>query len=366
MTQIDSLRQTCSRPLFLPLWAIGLLAIGACSSDDGVAPDPEEEAFDLRPILQNEADNVILATYADLDLASADLLDAVVTLRDATTGANLEAARSAWRATRIPWESSESFLFGPVDTQGLDPALDSWPVNEVDLASVLDGDQELTQAFVAGLEGTLKGFHTVEFLLWGVDGSKASGDFTDREFAYLLAATQVLEADATALATSWDPDGDDFAAELSSAGDGSTIWQSEKAGVQELVNGMIVIADEVANGKINDPLAQQSVFPVESRFSGNSLTDFRNNIESVRSIYTGDYAGSEGPGVDELIRSLDSDLDERFLGQVDAAISAIQAVPEPFRDAIFENTGDVEAAQEAVREILQILEEEIAPAVSAL
>ncbi|MDZ7780718.1 MAG: imelysin family protein [Gemmatimonadota bacterium] len=366
MTKIESLRHTCSRLPFLLLLAIGVLGIGACSSDDGVGPDPEEEAFDLRPILQNEADNVILATYADLDLASEGLLDAVVALRDATTEANLEAARSAWRATRVPWESSESFLFGPVDTQGLDPALDSWPVNEVDLAAVLEGDQELTQGFVAGLEGTLKGFHTIEFLLWGVDGSKAPGDFTDREFEYLIAATQALEADATALNTAWDPGGDNFAAELSSAGDGSTIWQSEKAGVQELVNGMIVIADEVANGKINDPLAQQSVFPVESRFSGNSLTDFRNNIESIRNIYTGDYGGSEGMGVDELIRDLDGDLGQRFVDQVDAAISAIQAVPEPFRDAIFDHTAEAEAAQEAVREILQILEEEIAPAVSEL
>ena len=89
-------------------------------------------------MLNDFANTVVLATYTDLDNKAGELLAAVKTLEADTSQGNLEKAQQAWIATRTPWEQSEAFLFGPVDTQGLDPALDSWPVDRVNLQSVLD------------------------------------------------------------------------------------------------------------------------------------------------------------------------------------------------------------------------------------
>ena len=78
-------------------------------------------------MLNDFANTVVLATYTDLDNKAGELLAAVKALAADTSQGNLEKAQQAWKATRTPWEQSEAFLFGPVDTQGLDPALDSWP-----------------------------------------------------------------------------------------------------------------------------------------------------------------------------------------------------------------------------------------------
>ena len=47
------------------------------------------------------------------------------------------------------------FLFGPVDSQGIDPAMDSWPVNRTDLDAVLNGSNTLDIPFVTALDDTL-------------------------------------------------------------------------------------------------------------------------------------------------------------------------------------------------------------------
>ena len=41
----------------------------------------------------------------------------------------------------MPWEQSEAFLFGPVDILGLDPNMDSWPLDQVAIVNILNSRQ---------------------------------------------------------------------------------------------------------------------------------------------------------------------------------------------------------------------------------
>ena len=69
--------------------------------------------------------------------------------------------------------AKRSFLFGPVDILGLDPNMDSWPLDQVAIVNILesgnfddlnweDGDTE--EEITASQE--VRGFHTLEFLLF--------------------------------------------------------------------------------------------------------------------------------------------------------------------------------------------------------
>jgi uncharacterized iron-regulated protein len=341
---------------------VGFVASACGDSDGGPGPAP---SFDAGPLLENVALDVVTATYQDLDAEAADLVAAVGALASSRSEADLAAARTAWRATRVPWERSEGFLFGPVSVEGLDPALDSWPVNVVDLQGVLASPSALTKDFIDGLEGTLKGFHTIEYLLFGEDGLKAASDLTDRELEYLQATTESLKGATATLSAAWSPSGENFAANLIDAGESGSVYVSRRAAVQELLNGMITIADEVGNGKINDPFSQQDVTLEESRFSNNSKNDFQDNIRSLRSVYTGDYT-SAGPGLDELVSSEDPALDARLKSEIDAAIAAIAAIPGDFGSAIFAAPAAVETAQRAVRQVQQTLEQDVTPLVEGV
>ena len=335
---------------------VSTMCVFAACKDDVTTP-----ITDYSALLSNVSNNVILKTYIDLNTKADALAMSLATLEATKTTANLDAARTAWRTARIPWEQNEGFLFGPVDQQGIDPSIDSWPVNVADLDAVLASSNTLNKNYIDGLEGTLKGFHTLEYLLFGENGTKTVNDFTPRQFEYLRACAQSLKGSTQKLYDAWRPDGQNFIQNVVNAGKTGSIYPSQKAAVQEFVDGCIVIADEVGNGKINEPFAQQNVKLEESRFSANSKADFADNIRSIRNVYVGGMGVSSGEGLSNIIKNTDATLDTKIKNQIEAAITAIEGIPGTFTTAISQQKAAVSTAQIKVRELQATLEGELKP-----
>ena len=352
---------TLSTFLALSIFFIGCGLVGCGNDDDDdndTASSDGTSTFDAATTLNDFANKVVLATYTELDNRAGDLLTAVKALEADTTQANLGQAQAAWKATRKPWEQSEAFLFGPVDTQGLDPALDSWPVNQVDLDGVLASGQTLTEASIDALEDTLKGFHTIEYLLFRDGNQRKAADITPRELEYLAATAANLKSKTAQLRNAWDASGENYAAEVANAGTSSTIYKSQKDAMQEMVNGMIVIADEVANGKISDPFNERDTTLVESQFSFNSIIDFQDNIRGIQNVYMGKFT-ADGQGLNEFVKGVDAGLDARFQTEVQTAINTIGAIPDPFSDSITAQHAAVQGAIDATSTVQQTLEDDI-------
>ena len=325
------------------IFLLMILTVGVvgCSKDDSTST-----IDDYSVQLTNLTNNVIIATYDDLSSKAEELLTVVEQLAAARTAINLNKARGAWRDARVPWESSEGFLFGPVDTKGIDPAIDDWPVNTIDLDGVLASSNTLTEAYIDGLETGLKGFHTIEYLLWGADGSKQIADFTDREFEYLLATVENLKNKTNILSGSWSSSGENYGSNLINAGETGSLYISQKAALEQLVEGIVGICDEVGSGKIAGPLGDNSPNPVEeeSRFSHNSKNDFANNMRSISNIYNGNYhVGTTG--LSSIINEKNGELDQRVLSAITAAINSIENINGNFSDAIYNSRQSVEDAK---------------------
>ncbi|MCO6461515.1 MAG: hypothetical protein J5I59_08935 [Saprospiraceae bacterium] len=316
--------------------------------------------------INNIVDNVIIATYRKLDNSADTLVRGMIKLKEMKTNDQLEAVREAWRQTRIPWEQSEGFLFGPVDSKGIDPGIDSWPVNVEDLNAVLESNDILTKEYIDLLEGTLKGFHTIEWLIFGETGNKNISEFTDRQFDYLISCTQSLKGSTAQLLHEWNKEGNDFENTVKSAGQaGNNVYPSEKAVLLEFNDGIITIADEVANGKIDEPFTSQNLLFEESRFSANSKNDFANNIRSIQNIYLGGI-NKEGPGLSSIVAADNKDLDQNIRKSISDAINAIEGIPGTFSDAVFTNKAAVQNAQTKVRDLLQLLQSELTPYLNSL
>ncbi|MEO0311769.1 MAG: hypothetical protein RIQ89_1426 [Bacteroidota bacterium] len=339
------------------LCASSILILVACNKDD--APAPAAAAPNYSDNISNITNNVIIATYADLDAKVSTLVNQLSTLEATPSIANLEASRQAWRDARKPWEQSEGFLFGPVDQQGYDPNMDSWPVNVVDLDAVLNNGNVLTKAYIDALDGTLKGFHTIEYLLWGTDGNKQFNSFTTREFEYLKACAQSLKGVTADLYNAWIPSGGNFSNNLLTAGNGSTLYPSQKSALQEFVNGVITIADEVANGKINDPLSTGDVTLEESRFSANSKADFADNMRSIRNVYIGSLSSLGGKSISSIVSETNASLDAQVKQAIEQSITSIEAIPGTFTTAITANPQAIQAAQTKVRDLQNILQNDL-------
>ena len=134
-----------------------------------------EDETELKAIVADYVDVVVLPTYRDLAEANANLHAAVQTLATNPSDLTFELAAKAWMAARQPWEMSEAFLFGPVDELGLDPNMDSWPLDQDAIKNVLasgdftgldwSGDFDEEDEGIADAQ-SIRGFHTLEFLLF--------------------------------------------------------------------------------------------------------------------------------------------------------------------------------------------------------
>lgn len=134
-----------------------------------------EGEAELKAIVADYVDVVVLPTYKDLKEANAALHLAVQNLAANPSDGTFETAAMAWMAARQPWEMSEAFLFGPVDELGLDPNMDSWPLDQDAIKNVLrsgdfngldwSGEYDEENEGIADAQ-SIRGFHTLEFLLF--------------------------------------------------------------------------------------------------------------------------------------------------------------------------------------------------------
>ena len=124
-----------------------------------------------------------------------------------------------------------------------------------------------------------------------------------------------------------------------------------------MIEGITIIADEVGNGKIGDPYATKDVLSVESQFSWNSLNDFTNNIRSIQNVYNGGY-GADGTGLDEFVKSKNTELHNRIVTEINGAIAAINSIPEPFRNNLNADA-PIQAAVEACNKIFNTFESDV-------
>jgi predicted lipoprotein len=355
---------------FLTIFALAAVVF-SCSDDDDNGSDTVTADYDVH--LTNVANNVIVETYKDLAQKGVALLTEAQDFQGDVTASNLDEVRQAWRSAREPWEKSEGFLFGPVDTEGVDPAIDSWPVNVSDMDDLLNDTTNhptITESSVEGQVDEAKGFHLIEYLLWGIDGNKQVADFTPRELEYLVAACANLEDRTAFLHNSWKSNDGNFVANFLNAGQTGSIYVSQKAALQDLLDGMITIADEVANGKIETPFNGENgegfnPEEEESRFSHNSKLDFANNIRSISNVYNGKFS-IDGLGISDVVAEFNPTLDATFQQQILDAIEAIETIPGTFTDAIENNRPAVANAQTKVRDVLETLQAGISNVIGGL
>lgn len=380
--------------------AAAMLATGCSSSNNGES----RVFFDATGVTATAANSIITQTYKNLNTAAANLLVAVQALADGdATEAELNTAQEAWRAARVPWESSEGFLFGPVASLGVDPAIDSWPLNTPDLKEFLANNPNASKADIENAGDDLRGFHALEWLLFGLDddgainSDMAVADLKNQTGAinYLVALASAFTDQTQQLEDSWTTDFNGngaYADDVANPGAGQ-LFASQAGVLEELINGMIGIVDEVSSAKIADPLgvsiADADTSQVESQYSWNSLTDFYNDMQSVLNLYSGTLGFSPSTnaistadnGIYAFVSAHNTELADRVLQEIitsqekialikgdgDASTPVISGAALPFREQIKTESGRalINDAIDALLVTLTSLEGEVLPLVTA-
>lgn len=344
------------------LIVLSLFAVVSCTKEPESTDTPITQDETVT-VLRDFSNVVARSVYNDLASRTEALESGVAIFVQTNSETDLITCKQNWRNAREAWEKSEAFLFGPVATENIDPRIDTWPVNFVDLEGELGGSQAFTTDYVNSLQDALKGFHPIEYLLFGEDGNKTAAEFTQREKEYLVALTANLKQLTGDLNHGWSADNaNNYAQHVIAAGSGSEVYDTQLAAYEEIVNAMIGIAEEVAGGKMSEPFLAQDPNLEESPFANNSITDFTNNIKGIEAVYLARYT-SDGKGLEDLVRTYNLQLDGEIKLRIASSSAALQNITVPFGDAITQQPVQVQAAIDAITDLKDLLESELLPLV---
>lgn len=342
---------------FLLFAITGLLFSFGCKKEE-VLNDTNSSQLEQN-ILNDFASVLVYPNYVEISSRANSLNNRIQSFVIQPSDSALDLIRQAWKDTRSEWELSESYLFGPVEDFNYDPMMDDWPINHVDMDSLLATTSPLTPSDIESLPTSLKGFHPIEYLIFGITGIRNAADFTQRELEYLSSLSNNLNQTTLNLKNSWDPTlSGNFSHELMTAGVGSTRFSSRKDAFITIVNAMVAICDEVANGKMEEPFIAQDSLLEESQFSHNSTADFTNNIRGVKNAYMCTYF-NDGTGMNELVSSMNLSLDNTIRAKIDAAINSFSAIDLNYGRAIYNQQLQILNTQSKINDLKTTLETDL-------
>ena len=326
-----------------------------------------QEAY-LRQVFENLVSNVIVPTYTNLADETEALEKTLNGLTVSTiTQAQINSACEDFKKARQYWEQSEAFLMGAASDFDVDPTIDSWPLNRSLLLSYFNNgmNEEMLE------DATILGFHALEFILFRdgqprkvaeLQGNDTYKNFENisgaQELAYAQTICTLLKQRTFQLQCAWDggknssrlnivkeagldyqtEKGLSFADNLTKAGisgSGSSFSTLKAAIAQVLSNdegSCVAIANEVGTAKIANPFSAGDVSYVESPYSYNSITDFRDNIRSIRNVWLGSTNETANQySFHTFFASVQNDaVNQKVERAYASAIEGIGSMPSPF------------------------------------
>ena len=364
-----------------------LLAVNfsSCKKDPQTNTEEANKA-QKEAIVKQYLNHTVYPTYASLAEKTDALVENLEALKANKTQANVNAATVTFLEARKWWEMSEAFLFGAASDFGIDPHIDSWPLDEdafnnlmasPNMIAALATDED---GMVAGeqLGNALLGFHGIEFILFREGQPRNVNEITDDMMTYIVAVSRDLRNRCFQLEVSWNANAPqahkDLMEELEfnttvNGGDntyGENMTQAGQAGstfatftnaLEAIADGCIDIADEVGTSKIGKCHTGEDVTYVESPYSQKSITDFYDNITSIKNAYMGGMESQrdEALSLHTYIKDNNKELDTKAMNAIENAMTKIQAMKAPFVQ--FYADASAGEAMEACQELSDVMAE---------
>ncbi len=356
----------------LAVVALGAM-LAACEKDNPTDNGLTENQKKMAATVENYVPNVVYNTYKVLADESDKLYQALNSASqkgvESLTQGDIDGICSTFLNARKYWEQSEAFLYGPATTFGIDPHIDTWPLDVEALATTLSNADQM--AMLKGDDGIgyagaklgqeLLGFHGIEFIIFREgknrtvsalqaresDEAFAKYNVTgEQELVYATAVAGDLRDNCYRLYASWNPDAekkytdrmDEIEAEteingkiyganmLGAAKLGSSFETWEEVLSTILVGGCSNICAEVADVKMGNAHSGEDINYIESPYSEKSFQDFIDNILSIQyTLYGGrDASSPKADSIMTLLKDLGYPDASTIQARMEAAIKALK------------------------------------------
>ena len=346
-----------------------VVALAACSktTSEGLTDNQAKMAQAVKAYVPQ----VVYSTYKALADETQNLYTALAaaTEKDHLTQKDIDAICETFLKARKYWEQSEAFLYGPATTFGIDPHIDTWPLDAEALATALSNADQV--AMLEGEEGIayagaklgqeLLGFHGIEFILFrnganrtleALQNKETDEAFSrynvtgEQELIYATAVAGDLRDNCYRLYVSWNPDAEEkytarmeeieAETEINGKAYGENILGAAKLGSsfetwEEVISNILVggcsnICAEVADVKMGNAHSGEDINYIESPYSEKSFQDFIDNILSIQfSLYGArDTKTAQASSILTLLKEMGYTGADAIVAKLDSAIAALK------------------------------------------
>lgn len=346
-----------------------VVALAACSktTSEGLTDNQAKMAEAVNAYVPQ----VVYSTYKALADETQNLYTALAaaTEKDHLTQKDIDAICGTFLEARKYWEQSEAFLYGPATTFGIDPHIDTWPLDAEALATALSNADQV--AMLEGEDGIayagaklgqeLLGFHGIEFILFrnganrtleALQNKETDEAFSrynvtgEQELIYATAVAGDLRDNCYRLYVSWNPDAEEkytarmeeieAETEINGKAYGENILGAAKLGSsfetwEEVISNILVggcsnICAEVADVKMGNAHSGEDINYIESPYSEKSFQDFIDNILSIQfSLYGGrDAAKPAKNSILSLLKDMGYTGADAITAKLDSALAALK------------------------------------------
>ncbi|XHH03223.1 imelysin family protein [Mesorhizobium sp. ISC25] len=337
---------------------------------------PAKAQTDAKAVIKTYSD-IALAKYED-SLITAEALDkAVDALLAKPSAETLNAARDAWKASRVPYQQTEVYRFGNAIVDDWEGKVNSWPLDEglIDYVAKSYGTESDANALYTAnvianksieingkkvdatnltpefLSGTLQeaggiesnvatGYHAIEFLLWGQDlhgtgpgaGERPYTDYDlanctggncDRRAQYLKSASDLLVSDLKNMVDDWKEGG---------AARRNLVDGEQNAAISIIFTGMGSLSyGELAGERMKLGLLLHDPEEEHDCFSDNTYNSHLYDAIGIRDAYHGSYTrldGTvvEGPSVADMVKQAHPAIDKELSAKLDVTIAKMEDI----------------------------------------
>ncbi len=375
----------------------------ACSDDDDdndQALTEKEEA--MQALTDQYVNNVIYPIYSSLATQADDLFNKIVSaktkFRAGTISQNdIDQICTVFINARSAWEQSEAFLYGAATDWGIDPHIDTWPLDRVALAKQLSNKEiveDLDDLDDGGIDNARAlvgeqqlGFHGIEFIIFrdgknrtlsalkGVENDEAFAGRNitgEEELIFAAAVAGDLRDKCFQLEVSWLGEkapkahrdrveecefnttvagGDLYYGEnmikATQAGSTMRTWRGVMSTI--LVAGCSNICAEVAGQKIGQAYLGTDPDYIESPYSQRSYYDFFDNITSIQ--YT--LYGQCTPQVNRnsimaYLQKYNKNMADDLQSKLNAALKALETAKAGTPFVVDSHSANAKAAMDAI------------------
>ena len=284
----------------------------SCVTDSG---NEKVDDFDIKELLANTADRIILPQFEDLKESTAALESAYSDFESSTTGENLRALQNKFNESYIAWQACSFVNYGNTTLLTLSSTLNTYPTDVDKINSTFETTEEFD--LKSAEYAKIIGFPGLDYLLFEGNENEIIERVSSKAIEYCSKNVDLIKTESESAYAYWKNNTDNFYTEFKTSSS-----KTNGSPFSFFINGYVKNVEVLKTGKLGFPagkftLNQPKPDQSEALYSGESVTLFKAHLSNLKRIYKGeDLLGNDGVGLDDYLKSLGTKRDGQDLNEL--------------------------------------------------